>query len=79
MKTQQERTDEELGLAPCELCGTLFKPGSIVGMFRGDDGNLIGGVCPECLNAGKEGVKDRIRDAIKHHERELQRLKGLGV
>ena len=44
---------------PCSICGEYFELSPVTAALRFDDGTY-GDVCPECLKAGKDGLKKRV-------------------
>jgi len=45
----------------CSVCGQEFQLDMVTAIAYDDDGDRIGDVCPACLEAGPEGMPERMR------------------
>lgn len=61
---------------PCELCGNYYQTGSAIVTLHDDNQNL-GYVCPQCIKAGLDGIKDRIRGRIEYQQSQIESLKSI--
>ena len=62
---------------PCECCGNHYEAGSAIAALYDDEGQHLGYMCPQCVEAGADGIKERIKQHIKHHQDQIQRLESL--
>ena len=58
----------------CELCGLMYGPSSVEAVLYDDEGTELGFLCNRCIEAGKNGLKNWIREVIQFREREVERL-----
>jgi hypothetical protein len=66
----------------CVLCGEWFKDDDIYAVALAQEGDDLGDVCEECVQAGPEGIVARMRDQASRLRRiaaELESLVAEGV
>ena len=62
---------------PCALCGNYYQADSAIATLHNDDNKSLGDVCPQCIEAGLDGIKDRIRGRIEYLQSHIEWLKSI--
>lgn len=50
---------------PCCVCGGHTEKHSVYAMAKNDDGSEWGFVCEQCIGAGADGMKERMRQQVE--------------
>lgn len=76
MKIQVESNDFD-EVARCHLCGTTFRLSEVVSRAYDDADKFLTDVCPDCIAAGPDGMRQRIlqqAESLRSQAADLEQL-----